>query len=376
LKKNRVGIIGCGFIGTGKHLPSMSLMEGVEVVAFCDLILERAKASADKYGTPDALICTDYHEVLSRSDIDIVHVCTPNSSHAEITVAALNAGKHVMCEKPMAKTAAEAKLMLDTARATGKLLTIGYQNRFRDDSLFIKGLCETGDLGEIYFAKAFATRRRGVPTWGVFMDKEKQGGGPLIDLATHALDMTMWMMDNYEPAMVLGSTFDKIGKMGSEANGMGTWDPAKYEVEDSAFGLVKFKNGATIMIESAWALNMIVSSEAMTLLCGTKGGADMFPPSGPVDRTGDFQTARNLHVRFNGERNGKLFVQNYSMGQPFLGNGVTETFSGSTKEMQAWFKAIRGEGELVVRPEQAYMVTRILEAIYQSALSGNAIQLN
>jgi len=354
----------------------MTLVEGVEVVAFCDLILERAQASAEKYGTPDALICTDFHEVLARPDIDVIHVCTPNSSHAEITVAALKAGKHVMCEKPMAKTAAEAKLMLDTAQASGKLLTIGYQNRFREDSLFIKGLCENGDLGEIYFAKAFATRRRGVPTWGVFMDKEKQGGGPLIDLATHALDLTMWMMDNYEPVMVLGSTFDKIGKMGSLANGMGTWDPEKYEVEDSAFGLVKFKNGATVMIESSWALNMIVSSEAMTLLCGTKGGADMFPPTGPVDRTGDFQTVRNLSVRVNGEQNGKLFIQNYSMGQAFLGGGATETFSGSTKEMQAWFKAIRGEGELVVKPDQAYKVTRVLEAIYQSALCGEAIHLD
>jgi predicted dehydrogenase len=375
MKKNRVGIVGCGFIGNGKHLPTLAIMEDVEVAAFCDIVLERAQASAREFGTPDALVCTDYRDVIARHDIDVIHVCTPNSSHAEISIAAMRSGKHVMCEKPMAKTAAEAKLMLEVSKETGKLLTIGYQNRFREDSLFLKSLCDSGDLGEIYFAKAFATRRRGVPTWGVFMDKEKQGGGPLIDLATHALDMTLWMMSNYEPVSVMGSTFDKIGKIGSQANGMGTWDPATYEVEDSAFGFIKFKNGATVTVEAAWALNMIVSSEAMTLLCGTKGGADMFPATGPVDRTGDFQTVRNMHVRVNGERNGKLFVQNYSMGAPFLGRGITETFSGSTKEMQAWLKAIRGEDELVVKPEQAYMVTRVLEAIYQSALSGDAIHL-
>jgi predicted dehydrogenase len=266
--------------------------------------------------------------------------------------------------------------MLEASIATGRLLTIGYQNRYRDDSLFIKSLCDSGDLGDIYFAKAFATRRRGVPTWGVFMDKEKQGGGPLIDLATHALDLTLWMMQNYEPASVLGSTFDKIAKIGSPANSMGPWDPAKYEVEDSAFGLVKFKNGATVMVEASWALNMLISNEAMTLLCGTKGGADMFPPTGPIVRIGDFQSAASYHVRVNGERNGKLFIQNYAMGEAFIGDGSKpEQFAGGTKEMQTWLNAVRGEGELVVKPEQAYMVTCILEAIYKSALSGDAIHM-
>ena len=371
MKKLKVGIIGCGFIANGKHLPSMARLEDVEVVAFCDLIIERAQASAKKYGTPEALVCLDYQDVLARPDIDVVHVCTPNNSHAEITVAALRAGKHVMCEKPMAKTAAEARAMLEAARATDKKLTIGYQNRFREDSLFMKSLCESGDLGEIYFAKAFAPRRRGVPTWGVFMDKEKQGGGPLIDLATHALDLTLWMMQSYEPVSVLGSTFDKIGKLGSPANSMGPWDPAQYEVEDSAFGLIKFKNGATVMVESSWALNMIVSNEAMTLLCGTKAGADMFPPGGPIVRTSDFQAASSYDVRVNGERNGKLFVQNYAMGASFIGDGSkAENFAGGYKEMEAWFNSVREEAELVVKPEQAYTVTRILEAIYQSAASG------
>jgi predicted dehydrogenase len=208
------------------------------------------------------------------------------------------------------------------------------------------------------------------------MDKEKQGGGPLIDLATHALDLTLWMMDNYEPDMVLGSTFDKIAKIGSPANIMGPWDPAKYEVEDSAFGLVKFKNGATVIIESSWALNMIVSNEAMTMLCGTKAGADMFPPAGPIVRTADFQSADSLHVRVNGENSGKLYIQNYAMGAAFIGDGSrAEDFSGGYKESVAWIKALRGEAELVVKPEQAYTVTRILDAIYQSATSGQAVKV-
>ena len=376
MKKTRIGIVGCGFIANGKHLASMARRDDVEVVAFCDLIIEKAQAAAKQFGTPDALVCTDYRDLVARTDIDVVHVCTPNSSHAEISVAALQSGKHVMCEKPMAKTAAEAKAMLDASKATGKLLTIGYQNRFREDSQYMKRLCEAGELGDIYFAKAFATRRRGVPVWGVFMDKEKQGGGPLIDLATHALDLTLWMMDNYEPETVLGSTFDKIAKIGSSANIMGPWDPADFEVEDSAFGLVRFKNGATVVVESSWALNMIVSNEAMTLLCGTKAGADMFPPDGPVVRTSDWQAAPAHYVRVNGENNGKLYIQNYTMGGTFLADGgKPEQFVGGIKELDVWLKAVRGEDELVVKPEQAYGVTCILEAIYQSALTKAAVRM-
>jgi len=371
--KIRIGIVGCGFIANGKHLPMMMQHEDVEVVAFCDIIEERAVASAKQFGTLDGKVYLDYLEVVARGDIDVVHVCTPNSSHSEITVAALNSGKHVMCEKPMAINGVEAKAMLDAAKATGKKLTIGYQNRFRSDSQFIKGICDKGELGDIYLGKAFACRRRGVPTWGVFMNKELQGGGPLIDLGTHALDLTLWMMNNYEPVSALGSTFNMIGKIGSPANSMGAWDPDKYEVEDSAFGMVKFKNGATVILEASWAINMIVANEAMTMLCGTKAGADMFPAAGPILRVADFQSAEMLHVRVNGEKNGKLYIQNYSMGAQFIGGGAKEDFGGGTLEMQTWLDAIRHDTDVVVKPEQAYTVTRILEAIYKSDVTGELV---
>jgi predicted dehydrogenase len=376
MRKLKVGMIGCGFIANKKHLPNLARIQEVDVVAFCNPTIEKARESAQKFGTASALVCTDYRDVLSRRDIDVIHICTPNSSHSEIAIAALYAGKHVMVEKPMAKTAAEAKAMLEASQITGKLLSISYQNRFREDSLFMKSLCERGELGEIYFAKAYATRRRGVPTWGVFLDMEKQGGGPLIDLATHALDLTLWMMDNYEPITVLGSTFDKIGKLGSSANSMGPWNPAKYEVEDSAFGMVRFKNGATVMIEASWALNMVGSSEALTLLCGTKAGADMFPPTSSSIYANDSHNLSSFYVRVNGERDGKLYIDNYSMGAGYMDeNGKQEASAGGAKEMQAWINAVRGESELVVKPEQAYVVTCILEAIYKSALSGDVVHM-
>ncbi len=374
MKKLKFGIIGCGYIANKLHLPALARMENVEIVAFCNPTIEKARESAKMFGAAGALVCTDYHEVIDRQDIDAVQVCTPNSSHAEISIAALQSGKHVMCEKPMAKTAAEAKAMLDTARQTGKLLTIGYNNRFREDTLFLKSLCERGELGEIYFAKALATRRRGVPTWGVFMDREKQGGGPLIDLATHALDLTLWLMQNYEPVSAFGATFDKLGKMGSQANSMGPWDTAKFDVEDSAFGLVKFKNGATVMVEASWALNLVASGEAVTVLCGTKAGADMFPPGGPNVPDGENQDKSGYHVRINGERDGKLYIQNYSLDSA-SSEGDKEDDRGGFKQMLAWTAAIRGEAELAVKPEEAYVVSRILGAIYESASTGDVVRL-
>lgn len=373
MNKLRIGIVGCGFIANRKHLPMLALQENVEVVAFCDIVKDRAEASAQEFGAPGAKVYVDYRDLVARDDVDAVHVCTPNSSHSEISIAALQSGKHVMCEKPMAKTSAEAKAMLDAAQAAGKKLTIAYQNRFRSDSQFIKSLCDRGELGEIYLGKAFATRRRGVPNWGVFMNKELQGGGPLIDLGTHALDLTLWMMNNYEPVCALGSTYNKLGKMGSPANGMGPWDPEKYEVEDSAFGMVKFKNGATVVLEASWAINMIVANEAMTMLVGTKAGVDMFPAAGPVLRVADFQSAESLHVRVNGENNGKLFIQNYAMGAQFIGSAKPEAFAGGWLEMSTWINAIRNDTEMVVKPQQAYTVTRILEAIYQSAETGELV---
>ena len=252
----KAGVVGCGGIANGKHFPAIKKNGKIELVAFCDLIKERAEKAKEEYGTPDARVYTDYTELV-KEDVDVVYVLTPNNAHAPVSIAAMKAGKHVMCEKPMAKTYAEAKEMVKTAKETGKILTIGYQNRYRADSQYLKSACEADELGEIYYAKAHAIRRRAVPTWGVFIDEEKQGGGPLIDIGTHALDLTLWMMNNYEPASVTGSTYRKLADQTQTGNAWGDWDPKKFTVEDSAFGFIKMKNGATIVLEASWALNSL-----------------------------------------------------------------------------------------------------------------------
>ena len=274
MEQVRVGIIGCGGIANGKHMPSLKQLPNVKMVAFCDIIEERAiKARAD-YGTPDCAVYTDYRELLEDKSIDVVHVCTPNRAHSFITVDALHAGKHLMCEKPMAINSEEAKKMLDAAKETGKKLTIGYQSRQRADSRYLKNECLAGTFGDIYYAKATALRRRAVPTWGVFLNEYEQGGGPLIDIGTHALDLTLWMMDNYQPKYCLGQTFHKLNKDTNQGNDWGNWDPEKFTVEDSAFGMVVMENGAVINLESSWALNTLETREAVTSVCGTLAGAD------------------------------------------------------------------------------------------------------
>ncbi|OXM86588.1 Gfo/Idh/MocA family protein [Paenibacillus rigui] len=354
--KLKVAIIGCGGIATGKHLPSLSKLEQVEIVAFYDIESGRARAVAQQYGTAEAVVYESYQELLGDPAIDVVHVCTPNDSHAEISIAALEAGKHVMCEKPMAIRAADARRMVEVAKRSGKKLTIGYNNRFRADSQYLKQICEDGDLGDIYFAKAHAIRRRGVPTWGVFLDEEKQGGGPLIDIGTHALDLTLWLMNNYEPKVVLGTAYHKLSRKEKAANAWGPWDPEKFKVEDSAFGMIVMKNGATILLESSWALNTLDVKEARCTLCGTEGGADM-----------------QDGLRINGENHGRLYVnqlQFEAKGADFY-EGKKESMQD--KEIRLWIDAILNDREPIVTPEQACVVSEILEAIYESNRTGKAV---
>ena len=355
---HRGGLIGCGFIANEKHLPAIAkLKDRIELVAFCDLIEERARKAADAYGAVGAKVYTDYRELLDRDDIDVVYVLTQNSEHCRLTVDALRAGKNVLCEKPMATGSREALLMCEEAKKSGKLLTIGYQNRYRMDSMYARRAVQSGELGEIYLAQAHAIRRRGIPTWGVFLNKEAQGGGALIDIGTHALDMTLWIMDNYRPKRVTGSVFYKLGRGDTAGNSFGEWDTAKMEVEDSAFGYITMENGAVVQLGASWALNTLDTREQKVTLCGTLGGLDM-----------------NDGLCINGVRHGAL-TQTYPVlkqnGNPL--EMVPEKEADT--EARMWLDALDGTGELIVKPEQAAVVTQILEAVYESARTGREVIL-
>ncbi len=357
----KVGIIGCGGIANGKHLPALKKLADkgkLELVYFCDIIEERAKEAAKKFGTEDAKVTTDYKEVVA-AELDVVHVCTPNRSHSEISCAAMNAGKDVMCEKPMAINAAEAKKMVDTAKETGRVLTIGYQNRQRPDSLYVKDEADAGFFGDIYFARAYAIRRRAVPTWGVFLNEYEQGGGPLIDIGTHALDLTLWTMNNYKPKYCVGTVYHKLNNQTNTGNAWGDWDPEKFTVEDSAFGFVVMENGATISLESSWALNTHHSCEGKFAVCGDKGGADM--RDGLVLNTIRHGKQLNIEPQVNAK------------GVDF-NDGASE--SASDREARLFYEALENGTTPCVTPEQAYVVSQILEGIYTSAKTGEPYYFN
>lgn len=353
----KVGIIGCGGIANGKHMPSLQKLENVQMTAFCDIIEERAKKAAKEYGTADAKVYTDYKELLQDKEIEVVHVLTPNREHADITIDALYAGKHVMCEKPMAKTAADARRMYEAAEKTGKKLTIGYQHRQKAQSIYAKEYIDTGALGEIYYANCLAVRRRGTPNWGVFLDEEAQGGGPIIDIATHSLDLTLYLMNNYEPEMVVGRTHKKL-EHPEAGNIWGDNGVSTTPLEEAACAFIRMKNGATIMLETSWALNTAEPvQEGSCVLCGSKAGLSI----------------KNNQLTINKVELNRQTVTDVdtSAGGVAFYDGASQ--SPAETEAYNWIKSIVDDTEPVVLPKQALVVSEILEAIYTSSKTGKAV---
>jgi predicted dehydrogenase len=266
-----------------------------------------------------------------------------------------------MCEKPMAINASEAKKMVDAAKRTGKMLTIGYQNRQRKDAKYLKAEADEGVFGDIYYAKATALRRRAVPTWGVFIKEDQQGGGPLIDIGTHALDLTLWTMNNYKPKYCVGTTYHKLNDQKESANVFGQWKPEEFTVEDSAFGFIVMENGATIVLESSWAINMTETKEACTTICGTKAGAKM------VDQG---------VLEINGVKHNQMYETRPNLDGKGVAFYDAGGYSAGAVEAQQWINAVINGTKPTVLPEQAFCVTQILEGIYESAKTGKPYYFN
>ncbi len=347
--KLKVGIIGCGGIANGAHLPGYAaLTDKVELYAACDIIPERAEKAKEQYDMKYAF--EDFNKVLELDELDVISVCTPNNVHNAASIASLNAGKHVLCEKPLARTPGEAREIIvaaDAAEKNNQKFSVGYMTRFGADTMLLRQMIANGELGDIYWARASYLRRRGVPTWGVFMDKEKQGGGPLIDIGTHILDLTLWLMDNYEPETVLGSSYNHLGLQGGIGMGDRPWKGEEYEVEDLATGFIKFKNGATVTLEASWALN-IEEEVHNVVLSGTKAGAETHP------------------MRVNGVKYDRMYTwkPREKRQQPKL----------HSLEIEHFVDCVLKDEKPMVTGRQALVVTEILDAIYRSAASGEAVK--
>ncbi len=262
-KKLKVGIIG---LGIGRvHISGYKSHPSVDVAAICDLDKARLEACAREFSIPKTYSAPD--EMFRDADLDAVSIATPNKFHTPLTLSALNAGLHVLCEKPMAMNTAEAIKMNQAAKKARKKLMINFSFRFSPMSFALKRQVESGVVGDIYYGRTLWHRRRGLPGFGGWFGiRELAGGGPLIDLGVHRLDLALWLMGYPEPKSAFGSTYNMIAKkMAKEQN-------KKFSVEDLACGIVKFKNNATLILEASWALNIHDAEYMETLLCGTKGG--------------------------------------------------------------------------------------------------------
>lgn len=347
-KKIGIGVIGTGGIANGAHLPGYSAIPDMcEIVALCDIDPVALKRTAEKYNVKNTF--EDYKDLLAMEEVDAVSVCTPNYVHMEPTVLALKAGKHVICEKPIAMNASEAKLMVDASKKAKKILQIGYCSRFSRSNQLLKKYIDNGELGEIYWARAQSLRRRGIPGWGVFIDKSKQGGGPLIDIGVHILDLTLWMMGHPKPIAASGVTYAKFGKRSDVVGFMGQWDYKNFTVEDFASAIIRLDNDAAIMLESSFVANIPEEVHNSTL-CGTEGGATTSPLTIVKEKLGSLQTFK-----------------------PEYPGGDINVYHAEIKD---FVECILHDKEPLVTGEQAMMVAQCMDAIYASAEAGCEVKIS
>lgn len=349
-KKVRVGVIGTGGIANGAHLPGYANIPDLcEIVALCDINPEALHRTAERYPQVKHLF-DDYRKLLEMEEIDAVSVCTYNAAHYLPTVDALRAGKHVLCEKPIAINTKEAKEMVETARKHGKILQIGFNQRFSPTYQALKRFIDGGELGDIYYARVQALRVRGIPGWGVFTDKEKQGGGPLIDIGVHALDLALWFMGHPKPIRATGVTYQKLGNR-DLVGFMGQWDYQHFTVEDMAAGFVRFDNDLTMTVESSFAANWKQDTQNITLL-GTDGGLETSPPT-------IIQEKHKALVNF----------------EPRVPGGGPHQFNTYNAEIKSFVECVRDGKEPLVTGEQALIVAQITEALYRSAETGQEVAI-
>ena len=270
----KVGIIGAG-IG-GAHLAGYSAVPQAEVVAICDLNTDRAREMAIAGGAPDVPIYADYRDMLEKSGVEAVSVGVPNAMHRPIAVDCLNAGKHVLCEKPLSVDAREGQKIADAAAKNNLKCMIGQVVRFREDSQFLKNRIAAGDMGAIYYAHSGWLRKRGIPGFGGwFTTKAMSGGGPLIDIGVHMLDLAWWLCGCPKPLTVTGVTRAAFGPKGKGSSGYGAENKPKgtYDVEDFAAGMIRCEGGITINLEVSWALHNRQESQWCQIY-GDEGGGE------------------------------------------------------------------------------------------------------
>ena len=355
MEKIRAAIIGTGGI-SALHTEGYRKLPDVEVAALCDIDLDKALAYADKYGVDRSHVYADYNEMLEKEKPDIASVTTWNAAHAPAAIAALNAGCHVICEKPMAMNAAEARAMQDAADKNGLVLQIGFVRRFGNDARVALDMIQSGEVGDIYYAQAHYLRRHGFPG-GWFGDKAYSGGGPLIDLGVHVIDLTRYLMGNPKPVSAFGAAFHKLGSRPDIKRTKEVYTSTvkgrefDFTVEDLTTAMIRFENGAILTVECSFDANIKSGSGDIQLL-GTKAGLQVSP-------------AVELYTNTNG------YMSNIALTDPVPFDG--DAFNREIAHFVDCAKAANAGRPFTCKAPgtDGIVIMQILDAIYESAATGH-----
>ncbi|MDZ5728426.1 Gfo/Idh/MocA family oxidoreductase [Enterobacter asburiae] len=341
----RVAIIGAGQVADKVHASYYATRSDVQMVAVMDSHPEQALAFAERHGISS--VWQDARDMLEAVKPDVVSICSPNRFHFEHVMAALEAGCHVMCEKPPAMTPQEADRMRMAARKAGKVLAYDFHHRFALDTQLLREAVMKGALGEIYYTTAQALRRCGVPGWGVFTNKTLQGGGPLIDIGIHMLDAAMYVLGFPAVKKVTAHSFQRLGNRKSSGQ-FGAWDPTQFTVEDALFGTIEFCNGGILRLDTSFALNIREQSIMNVAFCGEKAGAMLFPAHIYNDEAGTLVTLTQRE-----EADDRRHM----------------------RSMDAFVRHVQGEPVMIADAEQGLVIQQLVAALYESAETGESVTL-
>lgn len=347
----KVGVIGVGGIAS-THMPGWEASPHTEVIAGADISEPLLNKWASKFNVSKTY--TTPNDLINDPDIDIIDICTPNMYHTPLAVAAFEAGKHVICEKPLAPTPDDIDKMIEARDKSGKMLMTAQHFRFSGRSKAMKAEIDSGALGEIYHARSWMLRRFAIPTRVGFLLKEHSGGGATIDIGVHILDLTLWFMGNPQPVSVTGIARTEIAKI---PGAFGSWDnyatvPPEMDVEELAIGFVRFANGATLILEVSWMLHHDTMGEDMQMwLYGKKGGSHW--PKGEIYETN--YPAKQLYNR-------SLQI-------------TADQAEAHAQECIEFAQAIVDGAPSPVPAEQSRQVMQILNAIYESQKTGREVLL-
>jgi len=345
-----------GFIGAGQiayySTGQVNSHPSAQVVAVQDTSAERVRDICEKQGIPKGYATAE--ELFADPEIDAVYIAVPNKFHVPLTLQALEAGKHVLLEKPFAMNYAEAKVAAEAAKKAGKILSLGMNMRFEPVPQKIKAYIDQGHLGEIYHAKAYWYRRSGIPKLGTwFGNRELAGGGCLYDIGVHLLDVCLYTMNNFEPVSVSGTTYTKFGHRGLGEGGWGKSDRTEtvFDVEDFATGQIRFANGATVSLDVSWACHTEEGNSMDVHLYGTEAGARAMA--------------------------GKIFRRDAASGEYHIVQepNLTPKFPHLNR-FHNFINHLLGTEELCVTLEQALVVQRILDAMAESSATGREVRFD